>query len=127
MIHVYLNANTSRTKNFHVVRAVKNSIRWRKPNSMRRIVATEKLQEPSLQGQSDSSAAPGIFRIGLVRHCNKPSVNLCADSKTYNWRPWALSGRKIVSTDANIRSALCILWYVDCSYCRNKTIGGDLS
>jgi hypothetical protein len=63
MIHVYLSAKTSRIKNFHVVRAVKNSIRWRKQNSTKRIVATEKLQELNLQSQSEFSEAAEISKM----------------------------------------------------------------
>ena len=64
MIHVYLSAKTSTIKSFHVVRAVKNSIRWRKQNSMKRIVATEKLQELNLQSQSEFSGALRCRRSG---------------------------------------------------------------
>jgi hypothetical protein len=34
---------------------VKNSTRWRKQNSMKRIVATEKRQEQNLQSESEFS------------------------------------------------------------------------
>jgi hypothetical protein len=51
MIHVYLSGKRSRVRSFHVVRAVKNSIPWPKQNSMKRIVATEKLQELNLQSR----------------------------------------------------------------------------
>src|SRR5688572_33040733 len=93
MIHVYLSAKTSRIKNFHVVRAVKNSIRWRKQNSMKRIVATEKLQELNLQSQSDFFGAAEISRWEWYPHCPYSDPrHICADSKTYNYLPGGTFG-----------------------------------
>jgi hypothetical protein len=62
---------------------------------MRRIVATEKLQEPNLQSQGEFSRAAKISKIELVRHCSILSRHLCADSKTYTFFPGHFRDEKL--------------------------------
>ena len=83
MILVYLNAKTSTIQSSHVVRAVKNSIRWWKQNSMKRIVATEKLQELNLPSESEFFRAAEISkRNGTLNFDPFDPRHLCADFKT---------------------------------------------
>jgi uncharacterized protein YjbJ (UPF0337 family) len=99
---------------------VKNSIRWRKQNSTKRIVATEKLQELNLQSQSEFSGAAEISKMSGT-HCSLfRSVTLCAVFKTYHYIPAALPGR--VKLFQPITNRLKFLWYVDCCRANKEPI-----
>ena len=80
------------------MRAVKNSIRWRKQNSMKRIVATEKLQELSLETEFFGPLRSRDGSGTLTALYSDPR-HICADSKTYTYLPGGTSGTEIVSAD----------------------------